>query len=68
MSSDPSMNVRADELEYPALFLQEDRFTVRLTPPVGIASQGFDLPSEPFAEGAIVSRQVPLLDLAGSRC
>ena len=35
-----AMNVRADELEYPVLFLQKDVFTVRLAPPVGIASQG----------------------------
>jgi hypothetical protein len=34
------MNVRSDELEYPVLFLQKDRFTVRLAPPLGIARQG----------------------------
>ena len=34
------MNVRADGLEYPVLFLQQGFFTVCLAPPLGIARQG----------------------------
>jgi hypothetical protein len=38
--NDHAINVRDDELEYPVLFLQQDCFTVRLAPPVSIASRG----------------------------
>lgn len=38
--NDNAINMRADELEYPVLFLQQGFFTVSLAPPVGIASQG----------------------------
>ena len=38
--NDNAITVRADELEYPILFLQKDVFTVRLAPPLRVGSQG----------------------------
>ena len=38
--NDNAINVRADELEYPVLFLDKDGPTVRLQPPAGFRGQG----------------------------